>query len=444
MCPIDFQRAKEKAPRGDTANPEFFTNKNQNKFPMKKFNFITAIFIFTMLLNSSCKEDFAQWRGINRDGIYQETNLLDQWPENGPEEIWATEIVGTGYASPTVTNDKLFVNGEIDSMSYLFAFNLNGELLWKTPNGKEFFGNGFSATYPGARSAPTVVGDLVYSCSSLGRILCCEVATGKEVWAVEMVKDLGGYENMFGFSESLVVEDGKVYCFPGGVETNFAALDMHTGKPVWTSKALSDTNAYCSPITINLPEKKVLVMSTRHNLLTVDCSSGELLGSYPIVYKYDGEHCNTPIYQDGHIYFVTMDKGACGAVKLKLSDDGTQLTEIWRNEKVKNDFSGFMVLNNKFYTTIKGNWLKALDLETGQVVDSLQNAYGSIIYADNKFITYGRNGTVSLLSEKENKLVENSSFKVQKGNRQHFSHPVLAKGIMYIRHGKALMAYKIK
>ena len=139
-----------------------------------------------------------------------------------------------------------------------------------------------------------------------------------------------------------------------------------------------------------------------------------------------------------------MDKGACGAVKLKLSDDGTQLTEIWRNEKVKNDFSGFMVLNNKFYTTIKGNWLKALDLETGQVVDSLQNAYGSIIYADNKFITYGRNGTVSLLSEKENKLVENSSFKVQKGNRQHFSHPVIAKGIMYIRHGKALMAYKIK
>jgi hypothetical protein len=108
---------------------------------------------------SSNSQNIAQWRGENRDGIYNEKGLLKIWPEGGPELLWEKEGLGNGYGSVAVAADKLFVNGEIDSISHLFAFDLNGNLLWKAPNGAEFMGEGFSGNFPGSRSTPTVVDD---------------------------------------------------------------------------------------------------------------------------------------------------------------------------------------------------------------------------------------------------------------------------------------------
>jgi outer membrane protein assembly factor BamB len=170
------------------------------------------------------------------------------------------------------------VNGE----SHLFAFDLKGKLLWKSPNGKEFTGEGYSSNFPGARPSPTVVGDLVYTSSGLGRIACFEAATGKEKWAVEMVKDLKGYLNEFGYAESFVTDEKLLYCFPGGKVNNIAALDRLTGKTVWTSKALGDTTHFCSPILINLPSRKIYVSVSRHWIFGVDCKNGELLWKYPV------------------------------------------------------------------------------------------------------------------------------------------------------------------
>ncbi len=109
---------------------------------------ILSILIGTLI--SGCSEKnrtTAQWRGVNRDGIYQEKNLLKSWPEAGPKLLWFTETIGKGYAAPVVSNDRLFVNGEIDSISHIFAFDLNGKLIWKTPNGPEFFGTDYSANF---------------------------------------------------------------------------------------------------------------------------------------------------------------------------------------------------------------------------------------------------------------------------------------------------------
>src|SRR5680860_497596 len=212
-----------------------------------KFYAVKRLFILIMvsLVVLSCGQDVAQWRGTNRNGIYNETNLLNEWTENGPELLWVAEGLGKGFASPAILNDKIFINGEQDSSSFLFAFDLQGNLLWKSPNGKEFMGEGFSSTYPGARSTPTVINNLVYTSSGRGRIACFDSSTGEEKWAVDIVKDLGGRASEFGYSESVVVDDKKVYCFPGGAETNMAALDRFTGKTIWSSELQKDTFSYC-------------------------------------------------------------------------------------------------------------------------------------------------------------------------------------------------------
>lgn len=411
----------------------------------------TAITVLILLfgLSQGCQpenmKESAQWRGANRDGIFQETELLKQWPEEGPELLWVFEGLGRGYAAPAVSSDGLYINGEKDGNSYLFSLDLDGKLRWKSPNGKEFLGEGFSSSYPGARSTPTVYGKRVYATSGEGQIGSFDAASGKVLWSVNIVDDLGGILGYFGYSESVGVDEEHVYCFPGGASTNLAALDRFTGKIAWTQSAHRDTFAYGSPVLVDLPERQILMHTSRHHLFTLDRSNGELLASYKLEgYEYDGEHCNTPVYSDGLIYYVANDVPGQGAMKLKLSDKGESIRELWRNNRVMNNFGGLVAVNGHLFTTIKGNRLVALDPENGSVVDTIKVATGSIIFTDNKFIVYGNNGTVNLVNYEKQELEAAAQFKVKEGTGQHFSHPVVARGVMYIRHGDALMAYRIK
>ncbi len=407
-----------------------------------------ACIVITLILiglAQGCTNDTAQWRGLNRDGIFHETELLDQWPDEGPELLWIYEGLGRGYAAPAVTADKIYINGEEEGNSYLFALDLGGNLLWRSPNGKEFLGEGFSSTYPGSRSTPSVLGNLVYATSGQGRIACYKTSTGDEKWAKSIVTDLGGEVGYFGYSESVAVDKNRVYCFPGGAETNLAALDRFTGKTAWSSEVLRDTFAYGSPVLVDLPSREILIHTSRHYMFTVDRSNGDLLGSYELDgYEYDGEHCNTPVYANGHIYWVGNDVPGHGAVKLKLSPDGTSLEEVWRNKAIKNNFGGLVTVDDHLYTTVKGNRLLSLDPEDGAVTDTLKVATGSIIFTDNKFICYGNNGAVNLVGYSPDNLIPGGQMKVMDGTGHHFSHPVVSDGVLYIRRGDALMAYQIK
>jgi outer membrane protein assembly factor BamB len=411
---------------------------------MKKLLSISVILLITGLVSQAWSQTVYQWRGPDRDGKYNETGLMKQWPEKGPQLLWITEELGAGFSAPVITADKLFVNGESSANSYLLAFDLNGKLLWKSPNGKEFVGDGFSSNFPGARPSPTVVDNLVYTSSGLGRIACFDAAFGKEKWAVDMVKDLKGYLNEFGYAESFFTDDKNLYCMPGGPDTNIAALDRFTGKTVWTAKALGDTTHFCSPILIKLPSRQIYVSVSRHWLFAVDCKNGELLWKYKVTYKNDGDHVNSPVYEAPYIYWVSGDENGNGAVKLELASDGKSVTEMWSNPQVRNSFGGFVVIAGKLFVTTENKNLNVLDPAKGTVANKIKAPYGGLIFTDNKFIVYGNNGDVSLINYENGKLTPGGSFKIDKGSKEHFAHPVVANGVMYIRHGEALMAYKIK
>ena len=412
---------------------------------MRDFKLITILICLLLAAVTSQSQNVSQWRGPSRDGIYNEKNLLKSWPEAGPKLLWSTEVLGNGFGSPVISGEMLFINGGMDSISYLFAFGLNGNLIWKSPNGREYLGKDYGANFPGARSAPTVYNDMVYVSSGVGRIACFEAASGKEKWAVNMISDLDGKANYFGYSESLLVDEKLVYCFPGGTETNIAALDKFTGKTVWTSKAMGDQVSYCSPLMIQLPERNVLVSLSREYLLGLDAKNGDLLWSFrEDSVKQEGTYCNTPIYSGGFIYEVSgVEKGA-GAFKLQLSPDGKSIKEIWRNSKVKNSFGGFVKVQDQLFCTSRDNKLKSFDANTGLVVDSVSNWRGSVIFADNQLYCYSDNGNVALIKLAGAKMELISNFKIEKGTLEHFAHPVIANGVLYIRHGNALMAYEIK
>ncbi len=130
-------------------------------------------------------------------------------------------------------------------------------------------------------------------------------------------------------------------------------------------------------------------------------------------------------------------------MRLQLSDDGKEITEVWRQQGIRNNFGGLLVIDDHLFTCVKGNWLLSLEPEGGAVVDSIKVSSGSLAFADDKIFCYGNNGEVSLLNYKKDNSKVTGTLKISEGSGHHFSYPVLANGMMYIRRGDALMAYKI-
>jgi outer membrane protein assembly factor BamB len=213
-----------------------------------------------------------EWRGENRSGIYQETGLLKAWPEAGPQVVWEYEGVGNGYGSPIFTNDNMYIQGEVDNLAWLFAFNKDGALLWKKSFGSEWVKN-----WNGSRSAPTIVDDLVYVTSGMGNIYCFNRYTGEKKWSVDMINDLHGQFPLFGYSEAVIIENDKVFCTPGGKDTNVVALNRFTSEIVWISKGAGERPAYNQPQIIKLKSRNILVTFTAYEMLGLDTKTGQLL-----------------------------------------------------------------------------------------------------------------------------------------------------------------------
>ena len=400
-------------------------------------NYILILLALTLFSCTSNQKKISEWRGENRSGIYAETNLLKEWPENGPNLLWDIEGVGNGYGSPVISNNTLFVNGELDSVAYLFALDLKGKILWKTEFGKDWMKN-----FIGSRSTPTVVNDLVYVASGLGDVACIHVETGELKWKVNMLEKFEGKNTRFGYSQSLVVDGDMVYAAPGGVDNNVIALDRFTGETKWTNSGVGEIPAYCSPLLIDLPERNVLVTFSEHALLGIDTQSGKTLWTH----KQDtlGDvNGNTPIYENGYIYYVT----GCGngAVKLQLTEDGTKITEVWRNKELDNMMGGVVKLNGKLIASAhrKKAW-KSVDAETGETRDTVKFGRGSTIAADGMLYCYNERGQVGLMKVTPENMELVSQFKLARKSKEHFSQPVINNGVLYVRLGNALMAFDVK
>lgn len=403
---------------------------------MKKIPFIFVV--LSLIWFSSVSQTVDQWRGVNRDGVYQEKNLAKQWPTEGPKLLWKADSIGNGFASPVVTSTRIFVPGEIDSIGYLFAYNKQGELVWKVGLGPEW-----TVNFPGPRCTPTVVGDLLYYLGSMGNMWCLDATTGSTKWKTNLIDELHGVNIRFGYTESLLIDGDRIFCSPGGADTNVVALNRYSGKLLWKSKAMGDSAAYCSPILIRLPERNLFVTLTIHHLIGLDATTGELLWSQKLERWPNDIHCNVPLYENGYIF--VNDRGGNGFVKLKLSNDGKTITEEWRNFTAGNVQGGFIKIGDLLYgSRYRPSRFETLSAETGAVVDSIKFSHGSTIYADELLYCYNEKGTVGLLKPEKGKSELVSSFKITQGTLEHFAHPVIRDGVLYIRHGKVLLAYDIK
>lgn len=411
---------------------------------------MTKFFFPVLLLIVSCSSsqpEIYEWRGTDRMGIYPDTDLLMEWPDEGPEELWTIDSLGRGYGSPTFTENRFYLTGEVDSMAILYCFDLDGNKIWESTLGKEWV-----SSYPGSRSAPTIVGDLIYTGTGMGDLYCVSRADGSLLWSKDFTEDFQGVYPLHGHSEAPVISRNMVFWTPGGEIHNVVALNRMTGELIWSNPGFGERSGYNPGKLVEHNGRELFVTFTSAKLLGLDAETGELLWSHhqDVYTEKEREkigigdsHANSVIYRDGSIYYVAGDGN--GGVKLDLSEDGSEITQVWRNPKFDSFFGGVVMDDNYLYTSgTHSQYLYAIDATSGILSDSLHIGQGALIAADENLYYYNQRGQMYLISYSRGRLNELSSFKITKGTRHHFAHPVIHQGVLYQRRGDAMMAYDIR
>ena len=211
---------------------------------MKKTQLSILLLTLSTFALSTFAADWPQWRGPNRDGVSTETGILDEWPEGGPKLLWKATGVGAGFSSVSVANGRIYTMGDGKESSNVHCLNpKDGKIIWSSkPVGKT------GGNYKGTRCTPTFDEGQLYALGQFGDLVCLRASDGSEVWRKSLTKDFGGRSGGWNYTESPLVDDGKVIVTPGGKQGAVVALDKKTGELVWQSKEFTDGAQYSSLI----------------------------------------------------------------------------------------------------------------------------------------------------------------------------------------------------
>ena len=393
-------------------------------------------------LIASPEPGWPQWRGPRRDGISDETGLLQTWPEGGPELLWSIDGLGRGWSSPIVTGGRIYLAGDVGDDLVIFARDGDGNRLWEAKNGRAWKG-----PYPGARATCAFSQGRVYQVNAHGRVVCLDAATGKEIWAVNILDRFEGENITWALSECLLVDGPRVIVTPGGRKGLMAALDKQTGETLWTTPSLADDRtSHCSPILFRYAGRRVITNCSSAHGFGVDADTGKLLWTVPLKNDF-GANIATPVYGSGNVYYVTPYGELGRLYRLNASEEGISAEHVWTCPLDTATGGGVLVDGTLFaagYNSPK--WWFAVDWKTGETKYSLKDfTTGAAIYADNRLYCFDERGRVALLEPTETGFGVRGRFAIDTAKQNDaWTHPAIQDGRLYIRHHNTLYCYNVK
>jgi outer membrane protein assembly factor BamB len=418
-------------------------------------NRISGIFIvllwFLILCEPNLAQTPAQFRGPERNGVFPETGLLKSWPEGGPEMLWSREDLDRGFASVSVTDNAIYIAGLEGKAEFLTVLDLSGKTLWRLQ-----YGLGVTQTHRDTRCTPTVIGDRIYVISGRGEVVCISDSQRKILWSIPALEKFEGEFWQWEIAESPLIVDNKVIYTPGGNKTSMVALDAATGDTVWQTRSFQQPSAFVSPILCEFEGKKIIVGVLTEHILGVNPESGDILWDVkyhdiemPTFHEWAPKNnCVTPLYEDGHLY-VTSGYDHVG-VMFRFVKGGTDVEQVWINKDLDNHHGQVVKVGDHIYGSnwidnSNGNWC-CVDWKTGKTMYEKEwHTKGSITAADGLLYCYEeRRGNLALVRPNPEDFEIMSSFRITLGSGPHWTQPVIRNGVLYIRHGEAFMAYKVR
>ena len=392
-------------------------------------------------LIASPEAGWPQWRGPRRDGISPQKGLLPNWPEQGPRLAWKIDKLGRGWSSPIIGGGRLYIPGDVGDDLVIFAFDLDGGRLWQGSNGESWTGS-----FPGARACCVYSEGRLYHLNAHGRVACLDAATGKELWAANMLDRFGGRNITWAVSECLLVDGPRLIVTPGGEKALMAALDKKTGETVWTTPPLGDDRVtHSSPILFRHAGRRILANCSSAHGFAVDADTGKLLWTVPLENRY-GTNVVTPVYGAGRIFYVTAyADGAC--YRLQPGSRGMEVEKAW-DTSLDTCTGAVLLVDGLLYGSgyqKHKSWL-CLDWRSGQPRFEFKDlGILAAVYAEGRFYCLAESGRAALLRPTANGVQIDGQFRlVPEKTRDAWAHPVLLDGRLYLRYHDTLWCYDVR
>ncbi|MGL4423114.1 MAG: PQQ-binding-like beta-propeller repeat protein [Gemmataceae bacterium] len=230
-------------------------------------------------------DDWPQWLGPQRDGVWRETNLIDKFPKEGPKIAWRVPL-GQGYSGPAVYENRVYVMDRLkkdpDPMK---KGTLPGDERVRcidAATGKDVWTHSYDCPYEkvsypfGPRTTPIVEKEHLFMLGTMGDLRCLNRATGEVVWKRNLRVDDSAPLPAWGWSSNMLIDGERLIVLVGGEKQAVVAFEKTTGKPLW--KALSSQEVgYAPPMIGTLGGQRQLIIWLSDVIAGLKPETGEVL-----------------------------------------------------------------------------------------------------------------------------------------------------------------------
>ena len=347
---------------------------------MKASNLFSAVWIAFSLNAFLCADDWPQWRGPGRDGVWRESGIVQRFDGPAIKPRWRAEVSG-GYSGPTVADGRVYLTDRVaepEESERVLCFDwTDGRRIWTHAYPCDYGRIGYRA---GPRASVTIDQGRAYSLGTVGHFFCLDAATGEVLWKKDMAAEYGLWNEdstgtpkvrmpIWGIAAAPLVEDDLVILHIGGDRgACLVAFDKTTGQERW--RALDDPASYSAPVVIDQAGRRVLVCWTGTRVVGLDPKSGELYWAHPYHQPRWIIGITTPVRHRDRVFVSGFYSGS---LMLRLDAEKPAAEKLWHRhgaDEVQTDsLQSLMVTpyleGDHIYGVDSYGQLRCLDADTG-------------------------------------------------------------------------------
>ncbi len=386
-------------------------------------------------------QDWPQFLGPSRDGVYRGPALAEAWGPQGPPVVWRMPI-GEGFSGPVVAEGHLILFHRVGNEEVVQAIDpRTGTAQWRYAYGSSYRDDfGFDE---GPRAVPVVVDGVVYTFGAEGQLHAIDLEKGTRIWSVDTMQRFGVRKGFFGAAGSPLVEDGRVLANVGGAKAGIVAFEAKTGEVLWTSTG--DGASYSSAAGAAIEGRRYGIFLTRAALVGLESATGEVLFERPWRARSAASvNVATPLVI-GDLIFASAEYGP-GAGVFRL--DGATLGELWASDEVMTNHYATSVHHEGVLYGFHGRQefgpsLRAVDLRTGRVRWSEdQFRGGTVTLAGDRLVILRERGELVLAEASPEAYRPLASAQILTGTVR--AYPALSDGFLFVRNDDTLICLDLR
>ena len=402
---------------------------------------MTGTFIF-LSPSMAPAQDWPQFLGPSRNGVYIGNPLNTAWPKAGPPVIWKINT-GQGFSSPVVAKGRLILFHRIQNEESIECLEAStGKKIWRfayPTNYRDDFG--FDE---GPRGTPSIAGGRIFTFGAEGVLHCLDFETGKNLWSVETHQKFHVRKGFFGAACSPLVEGDRVILNIGGPDqAGIVAFDARNGNLVW--KATNDEASYSSPVAATIGGARYIFCFTRAGLAVIEPSEGKVIGQFPWRSRNNASvNAAVPLVVKNQIFLSASYE--TGAVLLQWA--GQAFTKVWASDEILSNHYASSVFDKGYLFGFHGRQeygpsLRSVEWQSGKIGWSIEDfKAGTVTLAGDLLLIMKEDGelVIAPASPKEFKVISRS--KVLPPSVR--AYPAISEGLLYIRNEKTLVCLDLK